>query len=127
MDLLLDTHAIIWFFNGDESLSKKALSHILAAENRKFVSIISIWEVSIKIGLGKLSFEGSTKAFYELLNNNGFEVLPLSIEHLFQYETLEFFHRDPFDRILITQANVEKMAIITKDENIKKYQIQSIW
>lgn len=127
MDLLLDTHTFIWFFNGDEQLSFKAKKLIEDSKATKFVSIASIWEVAIKIGLKKLIFDGSTSEVVELIDKNGFKILQISVEHIVAYEELELTHRDPFDRILVAQVMVEKMAIITRDENIHRYQVKTLW
>ena len=113
MNILLDTHAFIWFFNGDEQLSIKARKLIEDSKTKKHVSIASIWEVAIKIGLKKLVFDGNTSEIIELIDKNGFQILQISVNHIVEYETLEFVHRDPFDRILVAQAIVEKMTIIT--------------
>ncbi len=127
MNILLDTHTFIWFFNGDEQLSLKAKKLIEDSRNKKFISIASIWEVAIKIGLKKLIFDGKTSEVADLIEQNGFRILPISIAHTITYESMEFVHRDPFDRILVAQAIVENMAIITKDENIQKYSINTNW
>ena len=127
MDILLDTHTFIWFFNGDEQLSFKAKKLIEDSKIRKFVSIASIWEVAIKIGLKKLFFDGNVSEVAELIEKNGFQILPISVGHTVAYEALEFIHRDPFDRILVAQAMVEKMTIITKDDNIQKYIVKTNW
>ena len=127
MDILLDTHAFIWFFNGDKQLSLKAKKIIEDSKSKKFVSIASIWEVAIKIGLNKLIFDGNTAEVAELVEQNGFQILPILIEHIVVYESLKFIHRDPFDRILVAQAMVNKMTIVTIDENIQKYEVKTIW
>lgn len=127
MDFLLDTHTFIWFFNGDEQLSFKAKKLIEDSKTRKFVSIASIWEVAIKIGLKKLFFDGNVSEVAELIEKNGFQILQISVDHTVAYEALELVHRDPFDRILVAQAMVEKMIIITKDDNIQKYIVKTNW
>lgn len=127
MELLLDTHTFIWFFNGDGQLSVKAKNLIEDTKNIKFVSIASLWEIAIKLGLKKLEFDGGTKEVAELIEQNYFEILPIAIEHTIVYESIKLLHRDPFDRILVAQASVEKMTIITKDENIRKYPIKTQW
>lgn len=127
MNILLDTHTFIWFFNGDEQLSLKAKRMIEDPKNHKYVSIASIWEVAIKIGLKKLVFDGNTSEVWELMKNNGFHLLQISVDHTTVYETLEFVHRDPFDRILVAQAIVENLTIISRDENIQKYNIRTNW
>ena len=72
-------------------------------------------------------FDGSTSEVVELIDKNGFKILQISIEHIVAYEELELTHRDPFDRILVAQVMVEKMAIITRDENIHRYQVKTLW
>lgn len=127
MDILLDTHTLIWFFNGDDQLSLKAKKLIEDSKTKKFVSIASLWEVAIKIGLKKLYFDGDTREVAELIEKNGFQILQISVDHTVAYEALELVHRDPFDRILVAQAMVEKMTIITKDDNIQKYIVKTNW
>ena len=127
MDFLLDTHTVIWFFNGDKSLSLKAKQTIEDVKNNKFVSIVSLWEVAIKIGLNKLYFDGKTSEVADLIEQNGFEILPISVEQLIFYEELNFIHRDPFDRLIIAQALIENMTIITIDGNIQKYEVKTLW
>ncbi len=127
MNILLDTHTFIWFFNGDEQLSFKAKKLIEDSKTKKFVSIASIWEVAIKIGLKKLLFDGNVSEVAELIEKNGFQILQISVAHIVAYEALELIHRDPFDRILVAQALVGKMIIITKDDNIQKYKVKTNW
>jgi len=127
MDLLLDTHALVWFLNGDEKLSFTVKESIENPNNTKFVSIASIWEIAIKISLDKFRFPKGFKNFLKLIEENGFEILPISFEHTMIVSTLEYIHRDPFDRILIAQCKADNMAIATKDENIRQYKIKTIW
>lgn len=127
MELLLDTHSLIWFLNGDEKLSDKAKSVIEDSSNSKIVSIASIWEIAIKISLDKFRFPQGFKHFLDLVEDNGFEVLPITFEHALELSTLEFIHRDPFDRLLIAQCKSDNLVVVTKDDNIKRYKIKTIW
>ncbi len=127
MNLLLDTHTLIWFLNGDEKLSNKAKSAIEDTKNSKIVSIASIWEIAIKLSIEKFKFTKGFKHFLDLVEDNGFEILPITFEHAIELSTLEFIHRDPFDRLLVSQCIVDKLIIITKDINIKRYKIKTIW
>ena len=127
MDFLLDTHTLIWFLNGDEKLSDKAKSAIEDTKNSKIVSIASIWEIAIKLSIEKFKFTKGFKHFLDMVEDNGFEILPITFEHAIELSTLEFIHRDPFDRLLISQCIVDKLIIITKDINIKRYKIKTIW
>lgn len=127
MNLLLDTHTLIWFLNGDEKLPDNVRDAIENPNNSKIVSIASIWEISIKISLDKFRFSNGFKRFLEMIDENGFELLPVTFEHAIIVSTLEFIHRDPFDRLLIAQCKNDNLTIATKDENIRKYNIQTIW
>lgn len=127
MELLLDTHALIWFLNGDDSISVKVKREIENLENSKIVSIASIWEIAIKISLGKLRFSNGFTHFLNLLEENGFEILPITFEHVIVLSSLDFIHRDPFDRLLVSQCIANQLTIARKDENIRKYNIRTIW
>lgn len=127
MNLLLDTHVLIWFLNGDSNLPQRVRREIEDRNNTKIVSIASVWEIAIKISLDKFRFQKGFENFLEMLEDNGFVLLPISFEHTIIVSTLEFIHRDPFDRILIAQCMSENMVIATQDENIKRYNIQTIW
>jgi PIN domain nuclease of toxin-antitoxin system len=127
MDLLLDTHALVWFLNGDDKLTNKVKMAIENPNNRKIVSIASIWEIAIKISLNKFRFPKGFKYFLKMIKDNGFEILPISFNHTLVVSTLEYLHRDPFDRILIAQCKNDHLTIATKDENIQLYNIQTLW
>jgi len=118
---------LIWFLNGDEKLSDKAKSAIEDSANSKIVSIASIWEIAIKISLNKFRFSKGFKHFLDMVEDNGFEILPITFEHALELSTLEYIHRDPFDRLLIAQCKSENLVIVTKDDNIKRYNIKTIW
>ena len=124
---LLDTHVAVWFFNGDSSISNTARQVILDTTNIKYLSMTSAWELAIKIGLGKMRFDGKSAGFIRLAEENGFTVLPIKTAHLDALENLTMIHRDPFDRLLIATALAEKMTLITIDENIQKYDVSQIW
>jgi PIN domain nuclease of toxin-antitoxin system len=127
MDLLLDTHSLIWFLNGDEKLSDKVKIAIEDSNNSKIVSIASIWEIAIKISLDKFRFPKGFKYFLDMVEENGLEILPITFEHAMVLSTLEFIHRDPFDRLLIAQCMADNLILATKDDNIKRYNIKTIW
>ncbi len=127
MDILLDTYALIWFINGDASLPDKAITLIKDIKTNCFVSIASIWEIAIKLSLGKLELNGELKDISRIMEQYQIELLPIVFEHIQELLTLEYQHRDPFDRIIISQAFVENLIIITKDENFKKYNVSVVW
>jgi PIN domain nuclease of toxin-antitoxin system len=125
--LLLDTHTVIWFFDGNNLISKIAKKEILDTQNEKFISIASVWEVAIKISLGKFSFDGGINEFVRLIKRNGFCILPVEVSHIYELETLPFHHRDPFDRIIIAAAIAEKLEILSADRNFGLYGVRLIW
>jgi PIN domain nuclease of toxin-antitoxin system len=127
MDLLLDAHAVLWFLNGDDNLSNDARQAIEETSRAKFVSIATIWEIAIKISLKKLEIPNGLKYFVKLIADNGFEILPISLEHSLIVSSLEFIHRDPFDRLLVAQAKSESLTIVTKDSYICKYNVKVLW
>jgi PIN domain nuclease of toxin-antitoxin system len=127
MNLLLDTHALIWFLNGDEKLSSRARLAIESNDNTKLLSIVSIWEIAIKISLKKFQYPKGFKHLLNLIEENGFEILPITFEHAVVLSSLEFIHRDPFDRLLISQCISDGLTILTKDEYIKSYKIKTLW
>ena len=124
---LLDTHAAVWFFNGDDLLSETARHTILDLSNPKYISIVSAWELSNKIGLGRLDFDGKAAGFVHLAETNGFTVIPIKAPHLTTLESLPLIHRDPFDRLLVATAITENMTLITADRNITQYTVPYIW
>ena len=127
MRYLLDTHSLIWFFEDNEKLSILAKTEIKNLQNRCFVSIASLWEIALKIGIDKLKLDISFSRLKNEIQDNNFEILPIELAHLNQLLLLDFYHKDPFDRIIIAQAKDEKMVIITKDENFSKYEVGIIW
>jgi PIN domain nuclease of toxin-antitoxin system len=123
MKILLDTHIFLWFLDEVEKLSEPALVAILEPKNEKYISIVSAWELAIKINLGKLTFEGGVAHFFTMIEENGFELLPVKKDHIKHLETLPLLHRDPFDRLLIASAMAEEMHLISSDSNILRYDI----
>jgi PIN domain nuclease of toxin-antitoxin system len=127
MDLLLDTHAFIWFLNGDSQLPASVKNLIADTSNRCFVSIGSIWEVAIKSSLNKLELQGDFNQIAGFLNSNDIEVLPITFEHIQRLLQLDFYHRDPFDRIIIAQALTENLSVATRDKIFHEYGVNIIW
>ncbi len=127
MKLLLDTHAFIWFVEDDKQLPIKAKRLIENSKNEIFLSIASLWEIAIKLQLKKIELNQPLEKVMELAVLNGFLFLPILPEHIIALTKLEFFHRDPFDRIIIAQSIVEEQTIITKDKVFGEYGIERIW
>jgi PIN domain nuclease of toxin-antitoxin system len=123
---LLDTHTFLWFVMGNPNITVKLRSQI--EDNDNFLSIVSVWEIAIKYGIGKLNLEVHFDDFIDRqIAPNGIQLLEIKLEHLKYFATLPFHHRDPFDRLLIAQALVEDIPILSKDVTFDAYPIQRIW
>ena len=122
MNLILDTHTFMWFVNGDKNLTIKARTTIENPSNFGYISIAILWEMAIKISLGKLEIKYPFEQVLTQIYENGFEILPIAFEHTLVISELEFYHRDPFDRLIIAQAMTEKMTIVSKDESFDDYE-----
>jgi len=120
MNLLLGAHALLWWLDDNPTLSKKAREAISDGGNMVFVSAAVIWEIRIKQALGKLEIPSD---FREALNNQAFEMLPITADHAHLIEELPPYHRDPFDRMLIAQAKFEGLTLVTRDKNFIKYNV----
>lgn len=127
MDLLLDTHAFIWFINGDDSLPDKVKDEIKDIRNKCFLSIASLWEIAIKTSLGKLELKSDFDKVADFLSANEIDILPIIFAHLQKLLNLKYHHRDPFDRIIISQGVIDKLTVLTKDENFRKYRVKIMW
>ncbi|MGD9159446.1 MAG: type II toxin-antitoxin system VapC family toxin [Desulfobacteraceae bacterium] len=123
MNLLLDTHALLWWLDEYPILSKEARAAISEPANVVFISAAIIWEIRIKQSLGKLKIP---KNFREVLEAQPFEMLDITSEHAHKITSIGNYHRDPFDRMLIAQAMVERFTLITRDKNIMKYKVPII-
>jgi len=124
MNLLLDTHALLWWLADDPSLPATARSFVADTHNLVFLSAAVVWEIRIKQALGKLDIPVD---FHEALSREPFTELPISVEHAHAIADLPMHHRDPFDRILVAQAKVEGMTIVTRDPVFKKYGVDVIF
>jgi PIN domain nuclease of toxin-antitoxin system len=128
MNLLLDTHALIWFLENDSQLSALARSAISDPVNCCYVSDASVWEVGIKHSLGKLKLPVAFEILFPArLLEKGFHSLPIRHVHLHQIVHLPFYHRDPFDRLLIAQAQIEEMTVVSSDSHFSQYDIRVLW
>jgi PIN domain nuclease of toxin-antitoxin system len=128
MNLLLDTHALLWFLNNDPALSATAKALIEDPANHKFVSVATCWEIAIKVGLKKLDLgEPATTFLPRELATNHFDLLGIELRHATFVETLPPHHRDPFDRLLIAQALIEAMPIVSADAAFDAYGVTRLW
>jgi len=126
--LLLDTHALLWFLWDDARLSKEAKALIENPARRKLVSIATCWEIAIKVGLGKLDLGEPSHSFLEReLDTNNFELLPITLAHATKVEQLPMHHRDPFDRLLVAQATIENLPLISTDNSFDGYSVKRLW
>lgn len=129
MSYLLDTSSFLWFVHDDKRLSAAAAEHLADSGNAIFLSIASVWELAIKVNLGRgLELLRPFPEFIDdQLNTNRFQLLNVSISHLKRVAELPQIHRDPFDRLLIAQSLVEDLPIITSDGMFDAYAIQRVW
>ena len=128
MNLLLDTHILIWLIDGSEKLNKTARHAIEDESNSLYLSIASLWEITIKTSLGKLELgiplEQITTNF---ILPSGFKILPIHFSHLLVLKDLPFHHRDPFDRMLISQAISESLTLVSEDRAFGDYTVKTLW
>jgi PIN domain nuclease of toxin-antitoxin system len=126
--LLLDTHTMYWYIEGDPRLSSAAQALTQDQSNEILVSPASYWEIAIKIGLGKWKLNRSYEEFIDIaLNTYGFQVLPILPTHTARVIGLPLHHKDPFDRLLVAQALVEGIPIISNDGALDAYGITRLW
>lgn len=120
MHLLVDTHALLWAVENKPKLSQPARLAISDENNVVFVSLASLWEIKIKESLGKIEVP---KNFYKNLEPAGYELLPVTLQHIEALGKLPLHHRDPFDRMIVVQAQCEQLVLVTGDPEIKKYDV----
>lgn len=128
MKALLDTHAFIWWANDDPSLSSIAKGVIADRSNEIFLSAITSWEMAIKSAIGKLSLAQPVSSFIGAqIAQYNFRPLTITCEHTYQVETMTLHHADPFDRLLIAQALLEDLVILTRDPEFSQYGVRTLW
>ena len=121
MNLLLDTHIALWAITDDPKLSQLARGLIASPDNFVWVSSASIWEIAIKRALGRGDMPVSSQQALEFFNQSGYRNLPIDAAHATAVESLPAHHQDPFDRILVAQALIEPMRLITHDAVVARY------
>jgi PIN domain nuclease of toxin-antitoxin system len=128
MKVLVDTHTFLWALLHDHRLTSKAKQILRSDEHELIFSLVSLWEIAIKIKTGKLNTIGSSVAYIrDEMNAYGMQLLPIRYEHILQLESLPHHHSDPFDRLLIAQAITESLPILTSDKAFKDYAVKLIW
>lgn len=127
-ELLLDTHTFLWWIAEEEKLSTRSTTFIKDPTNKIFLSVASVWEIMIKISTNKLQFPHHAEAFIaEQVQINDFQILPIEFSHTCKTKNLPLYHQDPFDRMLIAQAQSENLLFITNDQQIQRYEVQHTW
>ena len=127
MDYILDTHVLLWAMFNSSKLSQSAKKLLLDRSARKFISVSTMWEISIKNRIGKLPLPNGVSGVFSEVEMSGFGIIGINRQCLEIFNTLPLLHRDPFDAIIIATAIAENMTIVTADENIQKYNSSWIW
>jgi PIN domain nuclease of toxin-antitoxin system len=126
--LLLDTQAFLFALNSPDLIPTKTRKFFISEDHELYLSLASIWEMSIKSSLGKLKLKAPLKEIIQTsIKESGLKILPIQAEHAYLVQELTFHHKDPFDRIIIAQSTLEKMALISTDKIFDKYGIKRIW
>jgi PIN domain nuclease of toxin-antitoxin system len=128
MRLLLDTQVFLWWNEADPRLSRRIRQLLSDSENSLYLSVASAWEMILKVQSGKLGLPAATAVYIPArLKHYGIEALPVTLEHVLAASTLPSYHRDPFDRMLVAQAQVERLPIVTHDPQVGRYAVETIW
>jgi len=131
MRYLLDSHTMLWFVSNSDKLSSEAKDLITSPDSELIISISSIWEISIKYGLGKLEIKGGYDSLEDVIVLNKIDIMPIEFEHTRKQAVLPHYHKDPFDRMIISQAICEEIDVISIDSQFDKYfegeRVKRIW
>jgi PIN domain nuclease of toxin-antitoxin system len=128
MKLLLDTHTFIWWDSQSSQLPAEVLALLKQPNNSILLSLVSLWEIQIKAHLGKLEMRANLHSILqEQQSKNDISLLPISLSHILQLDQLPWHHKDPFDRLLIAQSQVEAAIIVTRDQAFHQYDCQTLW
>ena len=127
MPFLLDTHTFLWFISGDKQLPDSVVKKIEDISEPCYISIASFWEIAIKIQIGKLKLEISLEELYRFAEINQIKIISINEKHLVTLLKLGLIHNDPFDRLIIAQAISEKLIVVAKDKEFKKYKVKQQW
>lgn len=127
MAYLLDTHAFLWFVSGDNQLPASIRDKIKDINQPCYLSIASLWEITIKKQLGKLTLNITLEELFHYADRNQIEIVQITYDHLQALLSLPHHHSDPFDRLIISQVIAEKFILISRDKGIKKYKVKQQW
>lgn len=121
MNYLIDTHILLWYIVGDKRIDQHVQRIIESGRNTIYLSNASLWEITIKVSIGKLKLKGTLKELKEYLLTKGFKILEYDFDDLDTLLHLPFYHQDPFDRLIVAQSKRRNMELLTDDPNMKKY------
>lgn len=124
---LLDTHLVLWLASDPSKVGSQAMQALLDSRYQKYVSIISAWEIALKIKIGKLELEGGVDSFFIICEQSGLQFLNIKKSYIKGTTELPFLHRDPFDRMLIATALEESLTLLSADSKIHKYSVPWLW
>ncbi len=128
MRILLDTHTFLWWNDASPKLSRRASALLSDSRNTLYLSVVSAWELVTKVQSSKLKLAEPPSVYVPTRTAHyGMEILPLTLAHALAVESLPMYHRDPFDRMIIAQAQVERLPILTVDEEIQRYAVKTLW
>ena len=127
MNLLLDTHTVVWYITGDSRLPLSLRKKIEDSSNNCFVSMASLWEMAIKSTIGKLELQEDLGMIVRIIKRSGIALLPVKIKHVLSISGLPLHHNDPFDRMIISQCQAEKLTMVSCDKQFQLYDIPLVW
>jgi PIN domain nuclease of toxin-antitoxin system len=127
MRYLLDTHTLIWYFDVIGKIPQKSLEIMRNPDNQIYVSVVSLWEVSILIDVGKIELKSTIAELFTKIKSKDFEILNIEQKHLQKYIKLPHIHGDPFDRLLIATAMIENLTFLSRDSQIHQYDVEWQW
>ena len=128
MNLLLDTHTLLWWHDSPKELSSQALDAIQNEENIVFISVVNAWEMQIKSQLNRLILPRGLEEIFSIeVSDNAFSLLKVELAHVYALTALPLHHNDPFDRLLISQARAEELTIVSSDGEFGKYDVPLLW
>ncbi|RZM82297.1 type II toxin-antitoxin system VapC family toxin [Leptolyngbya iicbica] len=128
MKLLLDTHTFIWWDSQSSQIQKTTLDLLKNPDSALFLSLVSVWEIQIKVHLGKLELQAPLLEIVQRqVSQNAISILPITLDHIIELDQLPWHHKDPFDRLLIAQSRTEAAVLVSKDPAFASYDCQTLW
>ncbi len=128
MRLLLDTHVFMWWDSAPDKIPEETFTLLKQPQNELLLSLVSVWEMQIKVQLGKLTLRNDLKDIVQQQQTtNGIELLPVSLAHVLDIDKLPYHHKDPFDRLLIAQSRVESVLLVSGDRIFQQYDCTVVW